>query len=143
LRYLFDASALLNSVRIHGDAIVDFIEKNECYALTFTRYEIGNALWKEAYLMKRIEADQALKALNFMSSLLSLMSIIDASNREHEASILLLATRMGLTYYDASYLTTAEKLKANLITDDDALIKASMRIGIKTLRSRDIPIKSN
>ncbi|RLF22543.1 MAG: hypothetical protein DRJ68_01340 [Thermoprotei archaeon] len=71
------------------------------------------------------------------------MSIIDASNREHEASILLLATRMGLTYYDASYLTTAEKLKANLITDDDALIKASMRIGIKTLRSRDIPIKSN
>jgi len=143
LRYLFDASALLNSVRLYNDAIIDFIERNECYTLTLTRYEVGNALWKEAYLIKRIEVDQAIKVLNFINSLLNLMSVIDISSYECEVDILLTAIQMGLTFYDASYLFITKSLKAALITDDDDIIKASKRTETKTLRSRDLPIKTS
>ncbi|RLF16259.1 MAG: hypothetical protein DRJ97_01505 [Thermoprotei archaeon] len=141
MSYLFDASALLNSVRLYNDAIIDFVEGNECYALTLTRYEVGNALWKEAYLVKRIEVDQAIKVLNFINSLLNLMSVIDVSGHEREVDILLTAIQMGLTFYDASYLLIAKSLKATLITDDDDIVKASKRVEAKTLRSRDLPIK--
>ena len=143
MSYLFDASALLNSVRLYNDAIIDFIERNECYALTLTRYEVGNALWKEAYLIKRIEVNQAIKVLNFINSLFNLMSVIDISSYEREIDILLTAIQMGLTFYDASYLFIAKNLKATLITDDDDIIKASKRTETKTLRSRDLPIKTS
>ena len=143
MSYLFDASALLNSVRLYNDAIIDFIERNECYALTLTRYEVGNALWKEAYLIKRIEVNQAIKVFNFINSLFNLMSVIDISSYEREIDILLTAIQMGLTFYDASYLFIAKNLKATLITDDDDIIKASKRTETKTLRSRDLPIKTS
>ncbi|MEM4675694.1 MAG: PIN domain nuclease, partial [Nitrososphaerota archaeon] len=62
MRFLFDASAILNSIRYHREDIVDFIEGNECYTLSLAQYEVGNALWKEAYLLKRISVNDALKA---------------------------------------------------------------------------------
>lgn len=142
MRCLFDASALLNSVRLYNDAIIDFIEENECYALTLTRYEVGNALWKEAHLMKKINVEEAVKAFNFIDLLFNLMRIVDVSSYEHRGDILLMSIKVGLTFYDASYLFTAKNLGAILITDDDDIIRASRKIEIKTLRSRDLPIKN-
>ncbi len=143
MSYLFDASALLSSVRLYNDAIIDFIERNECYALTLTRYEVGNTLWKEVNLIKRIEVNQVIKVFNFINSLLNLMSVIDITSYERENDVLLMAIQMGLTFYDASYLFIAKNLKAILVTDDNDIIKASKRTETKTLRSRDLPIKTS
>jgi len=50
---LLDASALLNIVRSLGRDSLDYIRG--CYELTLTPYEIGNAVWKEATLLKRVQ----------------------------------------------------------------------------------------
>lgn len=142
MSYLFDASALLNSVRLYNDAIIDFIEGSECYALTLTRYEVGNALWREACLVRRIGVDQAVKVFNFISSLLDLMKVVDVSSYERGVDALITAAQVGLTFYDASYLFIAKCLEATLITDDDDVIKASEKVGIRTLRSRDLSIRA-
>ncbi len=65
MRILFDASALLNIIRTLGDKSLSYIR--EGYKLTLTQYEIGNALWKEATLLKRISVSEALTLLKFLS----------------------------------------------------------------------------
>jgi len=142
LRFLFDASAILNSIRYHREDIVDFIEGNECYTLSLAQYEVGNALWKEAYLLKRISVNDALKAFNFVSALLNLMRIVDLSRYEHRAEVLLLSMRVGLTFYDTSYISVAKDLNCSLVTDDDELVRVSEKLGVKTIRSMDLPVKS-
>ncbi|OYT49101.1 MAG: hypothetical protein B6U85_00055 [Desulfurococcales archaeon ex4484_42] len=57
MKVLLDASALLNIVRALGSEALDYIEG--CYELALTPYEVGNAIWKEATLVKRITIDEA------------------------------------------------------------------------------------
>ncbi|MEM0011026.1 MAG: type II toxin-antitoxin system VapC family toxin [Candidatus Geothermarchaeota archaeon] len=140
MRFLFDTSAILNSIRYHHEDIVDFIERNECYTLSLAQYEIGNALWKEAYLLKRISVNDALKTFNFVNALLNLMRIVDLSR--YEVEVLLLSIQIGLTFYDTSYISIAKNLNCNLVTDDDELIKISEKLEVKTIKSMDLPIKS-
>ncbi|MEL9940845.1 MAG: hypothetical protein QW348_08495 [Ignisphaera sp.] len=51
MKLLFNASALLNILRIPGEK-------------TLTPYEIGNTLWKEATLLNRISLEETTQLLN-------------------------------------------------------------------------------
>ena len=57
MSFLFDASALLNTVRTVGRNALDVVGGN--YVLTSTPYEIGNALWRESKLLNIISLDEA------------------------------------------------------------------------------------
>jgi len=113
---LFDASALLNIIRSLGKGSIPLIKGN--YVLTLTLYEVGNALWKEAMLLKRITVEEALQLLSIINSVLTLLNIVELQDRELTLKV---ACTLNITYYDAAYIVTAYKLNAELVTDDDKL----------------------
>ena len=117
MRVLFDASALLNIIRALGEKALSYIK--DCYELSLTPYEIGNALWKETTLLKRLSMSEALTLLNILSILRE--KYLVTINPQNHATILRLAHVLRLTYYDAAYVVAASEHEAVLVTDDTKL----------------------
>ena len=117
MNLLFDSSAILNTVRNMGGNAISILKSN--YILTLTIYEIGNAIWKEAKLQKRIGLNEALILISNISRILSKMRIIVIDN---PAKVLRVAYLMRITYYDASYITTTAENNLILVTDDRKLL---------------------
>lgn len=114
---LFDASAFLNMVRIYGREARRTLKGN--LVLSFTKYEVGNALWKEVTLLKRISVEEALEAISLLDKVLKLMIVVDPSN---SSAVFRLAHNLQVTYYDASYILAAIERGAKMVTDDVKLI---------------------
>jgi len=117
MNLLFDSSAILNTVRNIGGNAISILKSN--YILTLTIYEIGNAIWKEAKLQKRIGLNEALILISNISRILSKMRIIVIDN---PAKVLRVAYLMRITYYDASYITATAENNLILVTDDRKLL---------------------
>lgn len=117
-RLLYDSSAFLNTIRLYGSRAVRLIRGN--YTLSLTAYEIGNALWKESKLLKKISLDEAVKSLLYAIKLLSKTNIVEPSNKK---MVLELAWNVGLTYYDASYIVASHEIECVLVSDDQRLSK--------------------
>ncbi len=116
MKLLFDASALLNLTRrLGGDSLRHFRDN---YILTLTPYEVANALWKEAVLLRRISLGEAETILTSISAVYKLMEVVEPLDR---ALSLRLAYALGLTYYDASYVVASHERGARLVTDDKKL----------------------
>ena len=120
-----------------------FIEENKCHALTLTYYEVGNALWKESCFLKRLSFDEAVEVLKFVDMLFSRVEVIDVLTPRFGVEAFATAFQTGLTFYDVSYLLMAKKGDMQLVSDDERLINISRSIGVKCLRSRDLPIKTS
>jgi len=125
--FLFDASALYKLITIYKD-YTDKIDYNYIYILDLTFYEIGNAIWKDYYLLKRItdftETSEViyeiLKELNVIENLsLSFIEIIK------------IAIEKNLTYYDASYVYASKNFGLILVSEDKDLIKKGNAISVK------------
>jgi len=134
MSYVFDASSILTLTRELGENVLDLVEKNFTSPLAY--YEIGNGLWKECNLLKRLNLDEAVKALKFTFSLLHLMNVIDTEDISLGAKTLSNASKLDITYYDAAYLSIARELGKPLITDDEKLAIAAEKIGVRTLQSK-------
>lgn len=128
-RFLYDSSALLNTVRLYGPRAIDIIRGS--YTLTLTPYEIGNALWKEALLVKRISLEESISVLSHIARLLSMVNVVEPRDKE---SILRLAYDIGFTYYDASYVVASHEIGGVLVSDDRNLLR-------KILSERDRIVK--
>ncbi len=122
MRVLFDASALLNIIRTLGEKALSYIKDG--YELSLTPYEIGNALWKETTLLKRLSMSEALTLLDILSILRE--KYLATISPQNHAAILRLAHALRLTYYDATYVVTASEHEAVLVTDDTK-IRESIR----------------
>jgi len=118
LKYLFDASALLNIIRSYGDLAIDFLKNNYIIQLAF--YEIGNAIWKELFLIKSIDLEEALFLLGLVGKLFHYLILLEDSD---SSVILEIAYKLGITFYDASYVVAAAEKGLALITDDNKLIR--------------------
>ena len=116
MKRLYDTSALLNTVRMHGEKALPYIRGS--YILSLTPYEIGNALWKETTLLRRISLEEAVQLLGLIELLLRYLNIVDPRNKQ---LVLEVAHELGVTYYDASYIVAAYELEAGLVTDDKKL----------------------
>ncbi|HDD33860.1 MAG TPA: PIN domain-containing protein [Thermofilaceae archaeon] len=140
---LFDASALLNVVRERGGAAVDVLEGN--YVITLTVYEIGNAIWKEAALQRRLSLDEALTLLGAIARICEKMRIVAPRN---PATVLKIASILGITYYDAAYVVTAAENSLVLVTDDSELMRRlergrelltrELKAGLRVITSREV-----
>jgi len=62
---LFDASSMIKAIK---ERRVDLLIKGNIQLLTI--YEVLNALWKEAYLVKTINKKTAIKATTLISELI-------------------------------------------------------------------------
>jgi len=117
MRLLYDASAILNIIRSLGEDAIKYIKGN--FILSLTPYEIGNALWKEALLLRRISVDDALSLLKDIRKIYDLLDMIMPKNQFITLKVALL---MKITYYDSAYIIAAVENNLTLVTDDMELI---------------------
>lgn len=134
MSYVFDASSILTLIGKLGEKIVDVMKGNLTVSLAY--YEVGNALWKECKLAKRLTIDEAAEVLDFTFSLLDLMEIVHTKDGDLGVQTLSNAIKLNITYYDAAYLTATQKLDKVLITDDEKLIATARKIEVKTSPSK-------
>ncbi|MCS7364699.1 MAG: type II toxin-antitoxin system VapC family toxin [archaeon GB-1867-035] len=133
MSYIFDASALLNLIRRAGSNAIEIVKEN--YILDLTIYEIGNALWKEAMLLKRISLEEAVKTISFIGNLRKILRVKSLSDEDLLLKVLKISLQQKITFYDAAYVTIAQNRKLTLITDDSKLIKTAKKLRVKTKTS--------
>ena len=132
---LFDANIIYTLIRELPQGATEKL--TECSTIYLAYYELGNALWRECLLLKRISIDEAKKSLDLMYSLLDRMHIASIDNQTG-SEVLQRAYEFHLTFYDATYLIEAKKSGKTLVTDDNKLAKAAENLGIKVLSSNSL-----
>ena len=133
---LFDASSLLTLVREVRGKATDILLDNSTISLAY--YEVGNALWKECFLLKRIVPKEAAKLLRSIFAFIDEMDVIVVEDEELGSAILDIAGKQKITYYDAAYLMGAKKSNKMLVTDDNKLARVAEREGVKPLSSKTV-----
>lgn len=131
-RLLFDANAIYRLIRDCPEKAIDTLREGATISLAY--YELGNALWREAHLLKRISVGEAEKSLNLMFAMLARMKVAEV-DCEQGTEILQTAHKCNLTFYDSAYLVEAKKKSKILVTDDSKLAKAAETLGVETLSS--------
>jgi predicted nucleic acid-binding protein len=133
---LFDASSIFSIVReLRGKAPDTLLEGS---TITLAHYELGNALWRECFLLKRLRQEEAEKLLRAMFAILHAMGVAGLEDEDKGNAILDKAGKLDITFYDSAYVTEALRSKKVLVTDDKKLAKAAENAGIKTLTSRSL-----
>ncbi|MQL54275.1 type II toxin-antitoxin system VapC family toxin [Acidianus ambivalens] len=115
MSYVFDSSSIY-SLLTKGK--IELLGGN--YTVFLAKFELGNIVWKEVFLHKRISREEGLRLLSFISKVLNTMNLEDVNCKETEE----IALDYGITFYDASYVWLARKLDLPLITEDNKLRKA-------------------
>lgn len=112
--YLFDASSIIRALKearllpLAGQALQ-----------WLTVYEVLNALWKEAYLLRRLGPEEAYSLVSDFAELVRNMVVLEPGGLERE--IIQMAISKGATAYDASYIALAMKNGLTLVTEDRKL----------------------
>jgi predicted nucleic acid-binding protein len=116
MKYVFDSSAIFKAIKENE---VEILVGN-C-TLEIARYEMGNILWKN-HTLRAKATDQELKSLaKIIKQTLNIMEITQINCSEEE--ILDTATKLKITFYDASYAYYAKIKELTLITEDSELLK--------------------
>jgi len=130
---LFDSNIIYKIIREQPQTAVDSLFDSSTIYLAY--YELGNALWRECQLLKRISIDEAQESLDCMYSILAHMQVAQLES-DTGAEILQTAYNFNLTFYDAAYLVEAKKSGKTLATDDTKLALAAENLGIKIMTSK-------
>lgn len=132
---LFDSNIIYKLIREQPQDAVEKLVRGTTIYLAY--YELGNALWRECLLLKRINIEEAQKSLDLMYSILEHMQLAPLNN-ETGTEVLNIAYKFNLTFYDAAYLVEAKKSGKILVSDDIKLAKGAENLGIKTLSSKTL-----
>ena len=133
---LFDASSLLILIRELRGGAPSLLLKGSTIFLAY--YEVGNALWRECFLLNRINQEEASRLLRVIFTILRRIDVVRLEDEDSGSAILNLAGELKITYYDAAYLVEAQRSNKILVTDDEKLIEATKSAGVKVLTSRAI-----
>lgn len=126
---LFDASSIIN---LCGEKKLDKLLEKWTINLAF--YELGNAVWKQAYIYKAISASEANIILD---SLTEVFMKLKKPEKENALETLNIAVKEGITYYDAAYIQASLENGLTLVTDDEQLFRASKKY-VKTITSDEL-----
>ena len=130
MKLLLDASAILNLS--NGGKTEQYID----HATTpLAQYEIGNTFWKKVNLTHELTENVAKQYLAKTLETLQFMKKVEIENAE---TILEIASREHISYYDASYIHAAATSSATLITDDTKLRKMASKY-VQASDSQHIP----
>ncbi len=132
----FDASSILILVKESRDRAPDILLSGSTISLAY--YEVGNALWRECFLLQRITLKEAGKLLESIFALIQAMDVAVLDDEEVGSVILNMAGEQNITFYDAAYLTETQRSNRTLVTDDVKLANVAKIVGVKTLASKDI-----
>ncbi len=131
-QFLFDSNSIYELIRETPQKALDKLMEGTTISLAY--YELGNVLWRESLLLKRISFEEAEKALDLMYLILKNMQVPRPEN-EAEGQTLQIAHRFNLTFYDSAYLVEAKKSGKVLVTNDNKLAKTAGKLGVETLPS--------
>jgi len=123
--FLFDASALYKLLTVYKD-YTDKIAYNYIYILDLTFYEIGNAIWKDYYIFKRI--NNLIETSEVIYEILKELNVIENLSF---IEIIKIAIEKNLTYYDASYVYASKNFGLILVSEDKDLIEKGNAISVK------------
>lgn len=126
MSYIFDSSTIFKAIKENA---VEVLANNS--TLDLTRYELGNILWKEHTLRKRINREELEKLVRLIKNVLNLMETLTINGYEEET--LSIADNLKITFYDASYIYHAKNKRTPLITEDNELTEKA-KPQVKTLK---------
>lgn len=115
---IYDASTLLNMMEV---AILPDFSNSGTVSLAL--YEIGNAVWKQVHLTKKLSQSQGEKIVHSASLLIEKMQKVNPDS----INTLKLGIKENMTFYEASYLQVALSTRSELVTDDKELRKKSLK----------------
>ena len=95
-------------------------------------YELGNVVWKDLHLFKKLTLEEAELLLTVFHQALLRIRIEPQLDISERLEVLRNAAIQGISYYDSCYLTSAICLKATLVTEDKKLRKAAGECGVPT-----------
>jgi len=138
VKYLLDASALLPLVTRRGKQLIVEASRENLVTTDLAIYEACNSLWKLATLLKTISLKDAVNVATTLKGLAT-RSVIQPVNfsKLDFSQALKKAYKERLTFYDASYIATAESTEAILVTEDEKLGKAASKF-VKTITYTDL-----
>jgi len=141
MKYLLDASALLPLLTKHGKQLIIEASRENLVTTDLAIYEACNSLWKLATLLKTISIKEAIDVATALKDLTT-KNIIQPINftKLDFTNTLSKAYKKQLTFYDASYITTAESTQAILVTEDEKLRKTANKF-VKTITYTDLETK--
>jgi len=132
VKCLLDASALLPLVTRRGKRLIVEAHRIDLITTDLAIYEACNSLWKLATLLKTITLEDAADVTKILKDV-TVKNMIQTTNftKSDFPHTLSIAHKERLTFYDASYIVTAEDEKAILVTEDEKLRKAGSKF-VKT-----------
>jgi predicted nucleic acid-binding protein len=135
MKFLLDASAVVEIIRtLDEEKALRVLSENSI--LDLTKYEVGNAIWKERVLQKAIQEEEFEEFLSLLRSVISRTNtlLVDAETLPEVGR---LASGEKITFYDASYIAIAMARKLTFVTEDGKLGKVALK-HIKTAASNEI-----
>ena len=130
---LFDASALVDLVLGIAPSGVSIEVVYGHNILDLTMYEAGNVLWKTGVANDALTDDELEEAVGILGRLNREVTF-ERVTETGLPSTMRTARETGATFYDASYLTVAERNDLTLITEDRPQRQAATQQGV-TARS--------
>ena len=130
MTHVLDSSAIALILKRLGADSVKVFEDN--VTLDLSAYELGNLIWKDCALKKLIGLEEAVSRAGQLSRILEFTEIEKLGNDDFKETMKI-ATRLGLTFYDASYLQVAKRRELSLVTEDRELRKKSKLVGVKAV----------
>jgi predicted nucleic acid-binding protein len=121
----------------HVDAakLVDVIAP-EITTLDLAVYEAGNAIWKQAKLLKLMSDSDARATHKALSAFISRTSLVRMDELD-QAGAMDIALENGSTYYDACYVVAARSLGLALATEDKRLAAVS-KVGKQVISWKEL-----
>jgi predicted nucleic acid-binding protein len=126
LKILLDASALLPLITQSGKKLITEASHTDFWTTDLAIYESCNAIWKLVTLLKTLTSKEAQNIIEVLKELTD-KNLIKTTNftNINLPNTLDIAQKLQLTFYDASYITASQNLKATFVTDDQKLLKAA------------------
>jgi predicted nucleic acid-binding protein len=106
--------------------------------LDLAPYELGNVIWKQVLLEKRMTVETAEERVADLSKILKSMRVVGIGEEGDMKEVMRLATRANITFYDASYLYAAMRDAMTLVTEDRDLGAVARREGVRTKTASQI-----
>ncbi len=114
MSYLFDSSAILKEFT---EDRIEALAGN--FTLQLAPYELGNALWTEHRLKGHLDLNEVLSTTLLLKRILATMKQLTIDC--HEQDIARVASKLKLTFYDASYAFQAHENTLPLVSEDNEL----------------------
>jgi predicted nucleic acid-binding protein len=135
MTFLFDASSMIQMFRsFEEEETLRMLDKNAI--LDLSKYEVGNALWKQHVLRHAISKTEFEEFLSLLQRVITHTRILTIT-AEDLPKIAKIAAEERITFYDASYITVARNNDLTLTTEDEALTRVASR-RIKTATVKEI-----